>query len=178
VFSEALGKLTAGQSKPIKFARPGKERQDSVYNGFQVRVSGLAAGHISAPIHKWSQESLWQLFFAPTVMTRCLSLVFLQQYESVVAGDLRRCAAGCHPRLGAAAGDGGGRLPLHAGRPAGAPMHSVAPRAPRTLHSRCLKGCCSCTSSRWRRTATPAACWAACRCRQPRYLLVHEDAQA
>jgi len=62
VFSEALGKLTAGQSKPIKFARPGKERQDSVYNGFQVRVSGLAAGHISAPIHKWSRVTLAAVF--------------------------------------------------------------------------------------------------------------------
>lgn len=71
---------------------------------------------------------------APTDMTRCLSL---QQYEFVIAGDLGRCAAGCHPRLGAAAGDGGGHLPLPAGRLAGAPMHSVPLRAPRTLHSRC-----------------------------------------
>jgi 2-C-methyl-D-erythritol 4-phosphate cytidylyltransferase len=36
LFADALNSLPASDRKPLSFARPGKERQDSVYNGFQV----------------------------------------------------------------------------------------------------------------------------------------------
>lgn len=36
VFTGAMEKLPASGSKSLSFARPGKERQDSMFNGFQV----------------------------------------------------------------------------------------------------------------------------------------------
>lgn len=50
VFSDAMAKLPAGDSKPLSFAKPGKERQDSVYNGFQAisADAALVAIHDSA----------------------------------------------------------------------------------------------------------------------------------
>eukprot|EP00667_Euglena_gracilis_P013604 EG_transcript_14037 len=42
VFDEAYATLPTEHQKPIKFALPGKERQDSVFNGFQAARPGAA----------------------------------------------------------------------------------------------------------------------------------------
>ena len=39
LFADAMGGLPSGDRKPLSFAQPGKERQDSVFNGFQVAAT-------------------------------------------------------------------------------------------------------------------------------------------
>jgi 2-C-methyl-D-erythritol 4-phosphate cytidylyltransferase len=39
LFADAMDSLPSGDRKPLSFAQPGKERQDSVFNGFQVAIA-------------------------------------------------------------------------------------------------------------------------------------------
>lgn len=39
--------LLSGDRKPLSFAQPGKERQDSVFNGFQVAAPPVAAAQLA-----------------------------------------------------------------------------------------------------------------------------------
>jgi len=44
---------------PLKFARPGKERQDSVFNGLQVSGKSLVSIAPAAPVHKYRIDLMY-----------------------------------------------------------------------------------------------------------------------
>ncbi|ONM35811.1 diphosphocytidyl methyl erythritol synthase1 [Zea mays] len=47
---------------PLKFARPGKERQDSVFNGLQVSGKSIVCIAPYAPVHKYRRDPVCCLF--------------------------------------------------------------------------------------------------------------------